>query len=390
MPLPLVYNIRSVRERWTSSLVAIVGIAGAVGVFVAMLALARGFQATLVSSGQPDNVIVEQAGADTEMTSALDLEAVHGIENAPYIKRQGQDALISPEVVVVANLQLRGPQGGDANVEVRGVATRVLSVRDNVHIVQGRFFTPGLYEIVVGKHATLAYAGLELGGTVRIGPGSWKVVGIFDSGGSAFDSEVWADSNVLNANYQRPNNVFQSVTVKLGSASDFDAFRQAVTHNPHLQVQALREREYYANQSRTVTTLITVLGGLVALVMGLGAILAALNTMYASVSERSREIAVLRAIGFGSGSIVLSFVSESLLIALVGGIAGCLAVLPINGITTGTMNWQTFAHLSFAFRVTADLLGLGLVFALAMGIVGGLPPAIRAARANVATTLRAL
>jgi putative ABC transport system permease protein len=390
VPLPLVYNIRSVRERWTSSLVAIVGIAGAVGVFVAMLALARGFQATLVSSGQPDNVIVEQAGADTEMTSALDLEAVHGIENAPYIKRQGQDALISPEVVVVANLQLRGPQGGDANVEVRGVATRVLSVRDNVHIVQGRFFTPGLYEIVVGKHATLAYAGLELGGTVRIGPGSWKVVGIFDSGGSAFDSEVWADSNVLNANYQRPNNVFQSVTVKLGSASDFDAFQQAVTRNPHLQVQALREREYYANQSRTVTTLITVLGGLVALVMGLGAILAALNTMYASVSERSREIAVLRAIGFGSGSIVLSFVSESILIALAGGIAGCLAVLPINGITTGTMNWQTFAHLSFAFRVTADLLGLGLVFALSMGIVGGLPPAIRAARANVATTLRAL
>ncbi len=390
MPLPLVYNIRSVRERWTSSLVAIVGIAGAVGVFVAMLALARGFQATLVSSGQPDNVIVEQAGADTEMTSALDLDAVHAIENAPYIKRQGPDALISPEVVVVANLQLRGPQGGDANVEVRGVATRVLSVRDNVHVVQGRFFTPGLYEIVVGKHATLAYAGLELGGTVRIGPGSWKVVGIFDSGGSAFDSEVWADSNVLNANYQRPNNVFQSVTVKLGSASDFDAFQQAVTHNPHLQVQALREREYYANQSRTVTTLITVLGGLVALVMGLGAILAALNTMYSAVSERSREIAVLRAIGFGSGSIVLSFVSESLLIALAGGIVGCLAVLPINGITTGTMNWQTFAHLSFAFRVTADLLGLGLVFALAMGIVGGLPPAIRAARANVATTLRAL
>jgi putative ABC transport system permease protein len=390
LPLPIVYNIRSVRERWTSSLVAIVGIAGAVGVFVAMLALARGFQATLVSSGQPDNVIVEQAGADTEMTSALDLDAVHAIENAPYIKRQGRDALISPEVVVVANLQLRGPQGGDANVEVRGVATRVLSVRDNVHVVQGRFFTPGLYEIVVGKHATLAYAGLELGGTVRIGPGSWKVVGIFDSGGSAFDSEVWADSNVLNANYQRPNNVFQSVTVKLGSASDFDAFNQTVTHNPHLQVQALREREYYANQSRTVTTLITVLGGLVALVMGLGAILAALNTMYASVSERSREIAVLRAIGFGSGSIVLSFVSESLWIALVGGLAGCLAVLPINGITTGTMNWQTFAHLSFAFRITGDLLGLGLVFALIMGVVGGLPPAIRAARANVATTLRAL
>jgi len=390
VPLPLVYNLRSVRERWTSSLVAVIGIAGAVGVFVAMLALARGFQATLVSSGQPDNVIVEQAGADTEMTSALDLDAVHAIENAPFIKRQGSDPVISPEVVVVANLTLRGPGGGDANVEVRGVGSRVLAVRDNVHIVQGRFFTPGLYEIVVGKHATLAYQGLDLGGTVRIGPGSWKVVGIFDAGGSSFDSEIWADSNVLNANYQRPNNVFQSVTVKLASEDAFERFRQAVTHHPHLQVQALREREYYANQSRTITTLITVLGGLVALVMGLGAILAALNTMYSAVSERSREVAVLRAIGFGSGSIVLSFVSESLWIALVGGLVGCLAVLPINGITTGTMNWQTFAHLSFAFRITADLLGLGLAFALVMGVVGGLPPAIRAARANVATTLRAL
>jgi len=195
---------------------------------------------------------------------------------------------------------------------------------------------------------------------------------------------------VLNGNFQRPTGVAQSVTVRLTSAEDFPAFQNAVEHNPRLQVQATREPEYYAAQSRTVTTLITVLGGLVATVMGLGAILAALNTMYASVSERSREIAVLRAIGFGSGSIVLSFVSESLLIALVGGIAGCLAVLPINGITTGTMNWQTFAHLSFAFRITADLLGLGLVFALAMGVLGGLPPAIRAARANVATTLRAL
>ena len=390
MPLPVIYNLRSVRERWTSSLVAVIGIAGAVGVFIAMLALARGFQATLVSSGQPDNVIVEQAGADTEMTSAIDLDAVHAIENAPYIKRHGADPLITPEVVVIANLALRGAEGGDANVEVRGVAPRVLAVRDNVRLVQGRFMTPGLYEIVVGKHATLAYKGLDLGGTVRIGPGTWKVVGIFDAGGSSFDSEVWADSNVLNANYQRPNNVFQSVTVKLASESDFDAFRQAVTHNPHLQVQALREREYYANQSRTITTLITVLGGLVALVMGLGAILAALNTLYSAVSERSREIAVLRAIGFGSGSIVVSFVSESLWIAFIGGVVGCLAVLPINGITTGTMNWQTFAHLSFAFRITADLLGLGLVFALAMGVVGGLPPAIRAARANVATTLRAL
>ena len=171
---------------------------------------------------------------------------------------------------------------------------------------------------------------------------------------------------------------------------DFAAFDAALHKNPHLQVQAVREPQYYEGQSRTVTTLITVLGGMVALVMGLGAILAALNTMYSAVAERSREIAVLRALGFGSAAIVISFLSEALWIALIGGIIGCIAVLPVNGITTGTMNWQTFAHLSFAFRITWDLLLLGIAFAMFMGVVGGLPPAIRAARANVATTLRAL
>jgi putative ABC transport system permease protein len=387
--LPIIYNLRSVTTRWASSLVAIIGIAGAVAVFVAMLAMARGFQATLVSSGLPQNAIVEQAGADSEMTSAVEMPALRAIEDAPHVARLDNMPLVSPEVVVIASLPLRAGDG-DANVQMRGVASRVLRVRDNVRISQGRFFTRGLYEIVVGKHAAVAYSGLDLGSSVRIGPGTWKVVGIFDAGGSAFDSEIWADADVLNGNYQRPAGVFQSATVRLNSPDDFPAFQAALQHDPRLQVQAVREPEYYASQSRTVTTLITVLGGLVAAVMGLGAVLAALNTMYSAVSERSREIAVLRAIGFGSGSIVLSFLSESLWIALIGGILGCLVVLPINGITTGTMNWQTFAHLSFAFRITADLLGLGLAFALIMGLLGGLPPALRAARANVATTLRAL
>lgn len=389
MALPLIYNLRSVRVRWTSSLVAIIGIAGAVGVFVAMLALANGFQAALVSSGVPDNAIIEQAGADSEMMSAVELDAVRLVENAPQVARRGADALVSAEVVVIAALKLRGTDG-DANVQMRGVSARVLAVRDNVRIVQGRFFQPGLYEIVVGKNAALAYEGLDLGASVRIGPGTWTVVGIFDSKGSAFDSEVWADANVLNANYQRPAGVFQSVTAKLRSADDFPAFEAGLRHNPRLQVQVIREPDYYAGQSRTVTTLITVLGGLVATVMGLGAILAALNTMYSAVAERSREIAVLRALGFGGISIVASFLTEALIIALIGGLVGCLAVLPVNGITTGTMNWQTFAHLSFAFRITPDLLAWGVVFALFMGVAGGLPPAVRASRSSVAATLRAL
>lgn len=389
MAIPLAYNLRSARARWASSIVAVIGIAGTVGVFVAMLALARGFRATVVSSGLLENAIVQQAGADSEMTSALDLDSMRAIEDTPHVARRGAEPLVSAEVVVIAALPLRAT-GSDANVQMRGVSPRVLAVRDNVRITQGRFVSPGLYEIVVGKHAATAYAGLDLGRTVRIGPGTWTVVGIFDAGGSAFDSEVWADANVLNANYQRPAGVFQSVTVRLASVDAFDAFRTALGANPRLRVQASREPEYYASQSQTVTTLITVLGGLVAIVMGIGAILGALNTMYSAVAERSREIAVLRALGFARLSIVLAFLVEALAMALVGGVLGCLGVLPVNGVTTGTINWQTFSHLSFAFRITPDLLAYGLLFALGMGALGGLPPAIRAARANVAVTLRAL
>jgi putative ABC transport system permease protein len=387
--IPVAYNLRSARQRWTSSLVAVLGIAGTVGVFVAMLALARGFKATLVSSGLPENAIVQQSGADTEMTSALLIDAVRIVEDQPQIARHGSTAVVSPEVVVIAALPLRDT-GSDANVQMRGVSPRVLGVRDNVRVTAGRMFEAGLSEIIVGKNAATAYAGLDLGATLRIGPGTWKVVGLFDAGGSAFDSEIWTDADALNVNYQRPPGVFQSVTVRLRSPDDFDTFKKTIEADPRLKVQAVRERAYYEGQSRVVTTLITVLGGLVAFVMGLGAVLAALNTMYSAVAERSREISVMRALGFARRSIVLSFLVESLWIALVGGVIGCLAVLPVNGITTGTINWQTFSHLSFAFRITPDLLAMGLLFALFMGVLGGLPPAVRAARANVAVTLRAL
>lgn len=388
MAVPIAYNLRSARKRWVSSLVAVIGIAGTVAVFVAMLALARGFQATVASSGLPGNAIIQQGGADSEMTSAMTIDAVRVVEDAPQVARRGAEPLVSPEVVVIAALPLR-ETGTDANVQMRGLSPRVLAVRDNVRIVEGRFFTPGLYEIVVGRNAQRAYAGLDLGASLRIGPGTWTVVGIMDTGGSAFDSEIWADADALNGNYQRPAGVYQSVTARLTSPDQFDAFKAALESDPRLQVQVVREQEYYAQQSQIVTTLITVLGGLVAMVMGVGAILGALNTMYSAVAERSREIAVLRALGFRGGSIVLSFLVEAMWIALVGGIVGCLAVLPINGLTTGTMNWQTFSHLSFAFRVTPDLLLVGLVFAMIMGAIGGLPPAIRAARSNLAVTLRA-
>lgn len=389
MAIPVAYNIRSARQRWVSSLVAVLGIAGTVGVFVAMLALARGFKVAVTSSGLPENVIIQQGGADTEMTSILEVASVRVIEDEPRIARRGAEPLVSPEVVVIAALPLR-TTGTDANVQVRGVSPRVLGVRDNVRIARGRFFRPGLYEVVVGTNAAGAYAGLDLDSQVTIGPGRWRVVGIFDAGGSAFDSEIWADADVLNGAYQRPPGVYQSVTARLRSVADLAALERSLESDPRLRVQVLGEQEYYANQSRTVTMLITVLGGLVAAVMGIGAILAALNTMYSAVAERAREVAVLRAIGFRGRSIVLSFLVESVWIAVVGGVIGCLAVLPVHGLTTGTINWQTFSHLSFAFRITPDLLAGGLVFALMMGIVGGLPPAVRAARANISRSLRAL
>jgi putative ABC transport system permease protein len=389
MSIPVTYNLRSARERWMSSVVAVLGIAGTVGVFVAMLALARGFKATVTSSGLPQNVIVQRSGSDTEMTSILTMDDVRVLEDAPQVARAGDTPLVSPEVVVVAPIPLRDT-GTDANVSVRGVLPRVLGVRENVKLVEGRFIKTGLAEAVVGKGARHAYQGLDLGATVRIGAGTWTIVGVFDGRGTAFDSEVWADASVLDGFYQRPTNVFQSATVRLRSKDDFDAFAAALKGDPRVNLQAQREPEYYEKQSQLITTVITVLGTLIAVVMGLGAVFGALNTMYSAVSERSREIAVLRAIGFGGGAVVLSFFVEALVIAFVGGLVGCVAVLPVNGLTTGTMNWQTFSHLAFAFRVTPDLLAFGMVFALLMGALGGLPPAIRAARANVAHTLRAL
>jgi putative ABC transport system permease protein len=389
MAIPLAYNLRSARERWTSSLVAVLGIAGTVGVFVAMLALARGFKATMTSSGLVDNAIVQRGGADSEMTSILTIEDVRVVEDAPQVARDGAVPLVSPEVVVIAAIPLR-QTGTDANVSVRGVQPRVLQVHRQIRIVEGRFLTPGIAEAIVGRGAQNAYAGLDLGATVKIGAGTWTIVGVFDGKGTAFDSEVWADANVLDGFYKRPTNIFQSATARLRSPDDFPAFSALLEGDPRVKIAATPERAYYEKQSVLVTTLIGVLGTLVAAVMALGAVFGALNTMYSAVAERSREIAVLRAIGFGGGAIVLAFLVEALAIAVVGGAVGCLAALPVNGITTGTMNWQTFSHLAFAFRVTPDLLALGMVFALLMGVVGGLPPAIRAARANVAHTLRAL
>ncbi|HLJ89522.1 MAG TPA: ABC transporter permease [Candidatus Angelobacter sp.] len=389
MAIPVVYNLRSVKTRWISSLVAVFGIAGTVGVFVAMLALANGFHATLVSSGSIGNALVLRAGSTSEINGSVSLDQVHVVEDAPGVARGANGPLVTPEVVVVAAFPLRST-GTDANVQVRGLSPKALDVRSNVKIVQGRFFRPGLAELVVGRNVDGAYSGLGLGNRVKFGGGMWEVVGVFDAGGSSFDSEVWCDSTVLNQVYHRPENAFQSVTAKLTSPDALQQFKDSLTSDPRLNVDVSREVDYYAGQASGLTAVIQGLGGFIALIMGVGAVIGALNTMYSAVSERAREIATMRALGFGAGSVVFSFVIEALLIAAVGGAVGCLAVLPVNGITTGTLNFQSFSHLAFAFSITPKLLMAGMIFALLMGIAGGLPPAIRAARRPVAEALRSL
>jgi putative ABC transport system permease protein len=389
MAIPIVYNLRSVRARWVSAIVAVLGIAGTVGVFVAMLSLAHGFRATLVSSGSADNALIRRAGATGEIDGTVPLDQERVIQDAPGIARDGDQPLVSPEVVVIAAFPMKST-GTDANVQVRGVSAEVLKVRTNAHMKEGRFFQPGLSELIVGRNVASTYAGLNLGDKIRFGGGDWKVVGVFDAGGSAFDSELWCDSRVLSQVYKRPENIFSSITVRLTSASALNTLKDSLTADPRMTVQVDREVAYYEKISRGLTTLITTLGTIVALIMGIGAVFGALNTMYSAVSERSREIATMRAIGFGAGSVVLSFVIEALLISFLGGVLGCLAVLPLNGLTTGAMNWQTFSHLAFAFRITPLLLGIGILFALLMGLIGGVPPAIRAASRPPAFALREL
>jgi len=389
MAIPIVYNIRSVRARWTSSIVAVLGIAGTVGVFVAMLSLAKGFRTTMVSSGSPDNALVVRAGATSEMTSGVALDTVKIIQDEPGIARGADGPLVTPEAVLMAPIPLISTDA-QANVELRGVSPNVLEIRKSVKIVQGRMFRGGMAEVVVGKNATKTYAGLTLDNTITLGTQRWQVVGIFDAGGSSFDSEVWGDAHLLSQAYGRPDNSFQSITVHLTSPAALSELKDAVSTDPRLNVDVTREIDYYAKQSTALTTLITVLGTFVAGIMAMGAVIGALNTMYSAVADRGKEIATMRALGFGGPAVVFSFLIEALLISFVGGALGCLAVLELNGHTTSTINFQTFSNIAFAFKITPTLVASGIIFALVMGVVGGIFPAIRAARLPVATALREL
>ncbi|HEX7288378.1 MAG TPA: ABC transporter permease, partial [Candidatus Angelobacter sp.] len=332
MAIPVVYNFRSVKERWTSAIVAVLGIAGTVGVFVAVLALAKGFKATLVSSGAYDNAIVRRAGSTNEIDSNVPLDQVKILQDAPGVARTGGQPQVSPEIVLIAPFPLV-TTGTDANVQVRGVSHNATEIRSKIRVAEGRMFQPGLFELVIGRNVSHTYSGLALGSSVKFGGANWQVVGVFDAGGSAFDSELWCDAKVLKQLYHRPEEFFNSVTVHLDSPDSFRKFKDALSADPRMSADTLREVEYYEKQSTMLSQMIKWLGSIVAAIMGIGAIFGALNTMYSAVAERSREIATLRALGFKSGSVVSSFMVEAVLISLVGGVLGCVAVLPLNGLT---------------------------------------------------------
>jgi putative ABC transport system permease protein len=381
-------NLRSIGQRFGSSSVAILGIAGVVVVFVGVLSIAEGFRAAMTDVGDRQTVIVMRAGSDTEMTSGLANDTARIVMDAPGVLRDESGPVASAELFVIVGHPTK-KDNTDMNVPLRGVSpTTVLKVRPYVKIVEGRMLTPGTTEIVVGRAASRQFAGLTVGSTQQWGQNTWTVVGIFDANGNVAESEIWSDVRVLQPAYRR-GNTFQSVYVRLESPDAFQKFKDTLTTDPRVSVAAVPEPEYYAGQSEILHQIITTIGYLIAGLMGIGAIFGAVNTMYTAVASRTREIATLRALGFGSFPVVISVLTEAVVLAVIGGVLGGVAAwLAFDGYQTSTMNFQSFSQVAFAFAVTPALLAQALAFALVMGLFGGLFPAWRAARLPVVTALR--
>jgi putative ABC transport system permease protein len=380
------YNLRSMIVRKGTAAMTAGGIAMVVAVFVMTLALAQGFKATLVASGSPGNAIVLRKSATAETVSAVLRSDVPIIESLPQVAR-GSDGrpLSSPELVTIIALP-RQTDDQPANVPVRGVGPRAFEVRDSLRFVEGRRFTPGTREINVGRLAVGRFKGLTVGSDLKFGSTTWKVAGVFTADDAAFESEVWGDVELMSPAFQRAG--YQSITVKLADPSMFDSFKAAVESDPRLYLQPHRELDYYAEQSQAMTKAIRVFGTFVTLILSIGAMFGAMNTMYAAVAYRTREIGTLRALGFSRFRVVTAFLAESIALAVIGGVFGCILALPVHGLSTGTTNFASFTEVAFKFRITPALMAGGLVFSAVMGAVGGLLPAIRAARIPVARALR--
>ena len=383
------FNIRTLPQRMGSSATAIFGIAGVVAVMVGVLSIAQGILQTMNNSASADNVVVLRSGSNTELMSILLGDDTRIIAEAPGLARNESGAIASPELFVIINL-LKRATGTDANVPLRGVSRNALDVRDSFRVVEGRMFEWGLNEVIVGVGALIEFQGLEVGSTITVAQEEWPVVGIFETGGGLAETEIWVDASVLQPAYRRGNS-YQAVYAKLESPGAYQEFKDALTSDPRLNVKPMRESEYYEAQSAMLYKLVTGLGTLIAVIMGFGAVFGALNTMYTAVSSRAREIATLRALGFHSGPVVISVLMESLLLALIGGVIGATAAWWVfDGFRAATLNFTSFSQVAFAFDVSPSLLARGIVFAMVIGLVGGLFPALRAARQPVANALREL
>jgi putative ABC transport system permease protein len=380
-------NLRSIGERKGASLVAVVGIAGVVAVLIGIFSIAAGFNAVLELSGADDVAVVLRGGASDEMTSGLSQVQTRIIADAPGVRREAGEPVASAELYVIIDVPLKST-ATPANVPLRGVGPYAAQLRNGFRIIDGRDIRPGTNEVIVGRGAALQFAGLDVGAELRSGTRVWNIVGIFADSGSIAESEIWSDAVVLQGAYNRGTS-YQSTRARLESASAIQTFKDTLTNDPRVNVRVLSEREYYANQSRALVTLVTVLGQTIAVLMGLAAVFGALNTMYSAVAARTREIATLRALGFGASPVIMSVLTEAMLLGALGGVAGALiAYFGFNGIRASTMNLSSFSQITFAFTVTPALVLQSLTYALVLGFVGGLMPSVRAARMPIIQGLR--
>ena len=380
-------NLRSIPQRWGPSLVIIIGLAGVVAVFTALLAMAQGFQATLKDAGRTDNAIVLRGGSGAELNSGFGGDSADVIKLGPGI-RKGSDGkpLASGELIVITELFKKGETINGANVTLRGVEPASFELRPQLEIIEGRRFEPGLREIIVGAGVARLFDGAEVGQTLRMRGSDWTVVGIFEAG-DANDSEMWADAGTAQSSFNRGNG-FSAVRVGLESPESLETLKAALAADPRLTVEVLQEQAYYSAQTGQFRATISVLAGVVTLIMALGAIFAALNTMYAAVATRTREIATLRAIGFGAFPVLVSVMVEAVVLAFLGGVTGAfIAWAMFDNLSVSTLG-QSFTQVVFAFQVSLPLVLSGLAIAMVIGFIGGLLPAVRAARMQVTTALR--
>jgi putative ABC transport system permease protein len=382
-------NIRNVPQRLGASMVAVIGVAAVVLVFAAVLSMANGFERTMLAAGAEDTAIVMRSGSTSEMNSGLSQEQALIVANAPGVLRDGDTPVASAELYVIVDIRKKS-NNQEANVPLRGVQATAFQVRDNVEIAEGRMFEPGRNEFVVGRAAQQEFVGLDVGSTIRFGQTEWSVVGTFTAGGSVSESELWTDVRVLQDAYRRGNS-YQSVRVRLEDKDGVEALDKLLSEDPRIDPDVLSEKAYYSAQAEPLSRFIRMVGYPLMILMSIGAVFGALNSMYSSVSARGKEIATLRALGFGPFAVMTSTIVESTLLAAAGGVlGGAAAYLLFNGFRVSTLNGASFSQVVFDFAVTGDLLLQGIFTALIIGVIGGFFPAIRAARLPVAKALREL